>query len=159
MVITICVSHRLLIPVASVSPVFMTANVAGAALLLQPLFYCASRTVAGAVLKAGKLKTKQRAELPFDWTRGDGKAETREKERTGRRETRILRDTLVNVDFPRPYLVKSHQTCVVFFFFFTHLPLAQRKSKIYADPLRLMIRWRSSGGDSFHQRLIVRGDR
>lgn len=86
MVITVRVSHRLLIPAACISPVFMIANVtdvtsagcytvvaAAVAVVVVAVIVDATlqrdalRTVATAVLKAGKLKTKQRrAALPFD---------------------------------------------------------------------------------------------
>jgi len=82
MVITVRVSHWLLIPAACINPVFMIANVtdvtpAGCYIVVAAVVVVvivaatsqrnALRTVATAVLKAGKLKTKQRrAALPFD---------------------------------------------------------------------------------------------
>jgi len=98
MVITVRVSHRLLIPAAYINPVFMIANVADAtarwkvvavvtavAVIIVIVVVAAAaaaavaavaaswrdvpRMVARAILKVGKLKMKQRrAALLFDWT-------------------------------------------------------------------------------------------
>lgn len=133
MVITVRVSHRLLIPAAYINPVFMIANVADAAhqpvgrlLLLLPLlpllcccccWYCcccccivARRSTNGreSHIKSRKIENGTASCCVTVRLNVETRMEGKERAMWWKRQTRV------GANISRPYLIKSHQTCAFF---------------------------------------------
>lgn len=125
MVITVRVSHRLLIPAAGISPVFMTADIGGAQRARRHSVACCAASARGGRIKSRKIENEKqrRAELPSSIARGKTGQEARERtavESARARAQRWKREgPRVAVNLPRPCRVKFHLSLRSFFSLFS----------------------------------------
>lgn len=169
MVITVRVSHRLLIPAAGISPVFMTANVASAApcsfvrcivaATVAAASSCnASRTVA--CIKSRKIENET-VSCRVSVRLNAGMANVQTIGGEGRLKPRDMRGCGFSASLSRKVssgLCALFSALSCFFFFFAHPPLVQWKTGMFGRvAARSIDDWFSTEG--FHRRLNARSHR